>query len=122
MQSKPPSQRQLQVSEQIRFALSNLFLTGEVAEIDGASITVSQVTISPDLKHCTAYIMPLGGKDKERLLEILSTISPQIRHLISKKVKLRYTPTVKFKLDESFEYAANISRILHDLDAEGDNN
>jgi ribosome-binding factor A len=108
------SQRKLRVGEEIRHALADIFMRGEVHSIDllGASITVSEVRVSPDLKNATAFVMPLAGENKDALFEALKKSSPEIRHLVSKRMKLRYMPRIHFSLDDSFAEAARINNLL----------
>jgi ribosome-binding factor A len=107
-------QRPKRVGEEIRHALADIFMRDECHSplLDGASITVSEVRVSPDLKNATAFVMPLAGKDKEALIEALKIASPQIRYLVSKKVALRYMPRIHFSLDHSFEEAERIQQLL----------
>lgn len=114
--SKPPSQRQLKVGEEIRRALSMAFLKGDVhvRSVENTSITVSEVRISPDLKNATVYVMPLAGAHAEEIMKELGEHAPLIRSFIAKNVELRYTPKLFFKLDRSFEEAARINELLHD--------
>lgn len=109
---KPPSQRQLKVGELLRSALSKLFLRGEIPAIDGISVTVSEVRISPDLKNATAYIFPLGGDQSGDIIKKLHNNDGLVRKYISREVELRYTPRIHFKLDNSFEEAEKISNLL----------
>ncbi len=108
-------QRNLRVGEEIRHALADIFMRGEVHSMDlfGASITVSEVRVSPDLKNATAFVMPLAGKNKESLLEALKKSSPELRHLVSKRVKLRHVPRISFALDDSYDEAERISNLLN---------
>lgn len=108
------SQRNLRVGEEIRHALADIFIRGEIHSMDllGASITVSEVRVSPDLKNATAFVMPLAGANKELLFEALKKSAPELRHLVSKRVKLRYTPRIFFTLDNSYEEAARINNLL----------
>ena len=114
--SKAPSQRQLKVGEEVRKTLSMAFLRGEVhvAGVENASITVSEVRVSPDMKNATAYVMPLAGEKAEELVRELYDNAPYIRKIIAKKVELRYTPKLHFKLDRSFEEAGRINELLQD--------
>ena len=114
--SKPPSQRQLKVGEEVRRTLSMAFLRGEVhaRDVENSSITVSEVRVSPDLKNATAYVMPLAGKDAEHIVRSLYEAAPYIRKIIAKKTELRYTPKLHFKLDRSYDEAANINQLLQD--------
>ncbi len=111
---KEPSQRQLKVGEEIRHALSWLLSRGELADprIDDAAVTVSEVRISPDLKNATAYAMPLGGYNKELVLEALNERSGTVRRLLGSRIHLRYTPKITFRLDHSFENASRINELL----------
>jgi len=106
--------RNLRVGEELRRRLAEIFLRGEchTPGLSGASITVSEVRVSPDLKNATAYVMPLGGRDKDILLKILIEAAPEIRHLISQKVELRHAPKIYFALDESFDEAQRIETLL----------
>ena len=114
--SHHPSNRQLKVGEEVRRVLSMAFLRGEVhvRDVENSSITVSEVRVSPDLKNATAYVMPLAGKDAEQIVRSLYEAAPYIRKIISKKVDLRYTPKLHFKLDRSFDEAQHINQLLQD--------
>lgn len=113
----PRSARQLKVGEELRHALAQVFMRHDyrIIELDGTSITVSEVRISPDLKNATAYVMPLGGKDAEIILEILNRNAAQLRHAMISRVKLRQAPQLRFKLDTTFDEAAKIERLLKGL-------
>ncbi len=113
---RPRSQRQLQVGETMRQALAEIFLREDFYGPKGetVSVTISEVRISPDLQNATIYYMPLGGKeqDKERLAKILEVASPKIRSMISKMVRMRYIPSLYFKLDDTYEYASRINTLM----------
>lgn len=115
LSSKTPNQRPLRVGEEIRHALAHIFMRGEVhaVELLGASITVSEVRVSPDLKNATAFVMPLAGEHKEEMLGALKAAAPEIRHLVSKRVKLRHAPRIHFQLDASFDEAQRINTLLN---------
>ncbi len=112
---KEPTQRQLRVGEELRHALSTVLFRNDVGDpaLDGLSITVSEVRISPDLRHATAYVAPLGGMDAERMIELLSKSAPQIRRAVTSRVNLRYSPHIRFKRDESFDYAMKINELMN---------
>lgn len=112
---KGPSQRQLRVGEEIRSALAQIFSHGEAHHpvLDSASITVSEVRISPDLKNATAYVMPLAGGNKEAVMEALKEMASRLRGLVSRKIVLRTSPKILFKLDTSFEEANRINMLLN---------
>ena len=111
---RPPSSRQLKVGEELRHAIAEILIRGELhtPELENYSVTVSEVKISPDLKNALAFIMPLAGTDKEKVAKLLNDAAPHVRHLVSKKVYLRAVPRIKFILDHSFENAERINRIL----------
>ena len=108
------SQRPLRVGEEIRHIMADIFLRGECRSRDlfDVTITISEVRVAPDMKNATAYFMPLAGQNKEKLLASLKDAAPEIRHLISKRIKLRHTPKIHFALDESFEVAQKIETLL----------
>jgi len=113
--SRPPTQRQLRVGEELRNALAQIFAHGEthVPVLDSSSITVSEVRISPDLKNATAYIMPLAAKNKEAVMEALKENAGRIRSLVGKHVVLRAIPRIGYKLDVSYETANRINELLN---------
>jgi len=112
---RPPSQRQLRVGEEIRAALSTIFLHGETHHpvLDGSSITVSEVRISPDLKNATAFVMPLAGSNKQQVMAALNENASRLRGLVSRHIILRTSPKITFKLDTSFEEANRINLLLN---------
>lgn len=115
--SKAPTQRQLRVGEEIRHSLAYILGRGEIREpaLQGAMITVTEVRVSPDLKNATAFIMPLGGGDKETtkpVVEALKRAAPFLRRLVADRVKLRYAPSISFQHDESFDEASKIDALL----------
>lgn len=112
-----PSQRQLRVGEEIRHALADVFLRGDafIPQLEGISITFSEVRISPDLKHANAYVMPLGGLgDIKMILSALNEAAPYLRHLIGGRMKLKFLPKLSFRWDDSFEEAQKINRLMND--------
>lgn len=113
--SKPPSQRQLRVGEELRNALAQIFAHGETHEpvLDTSSITVSEVRISPDLKNATAYVMPLAAKNKEAVMDALYNNAGRLRSLVGKHVILRVVPRINYKLDISYENANRINELLN---------
>lgn len=112
---RPPSQRQLRVGEEIRSALAMIFAHGEThnAILDGSSITVSEVRISPDLKNATAYVMPLAGSNQETVITTLKENASRLRGMVTRKIILRTSPRIIFKLDTSFEEANRINLLLN---------
>jgi ribosome-binding factor A len=120
--SAPRSQRQLRVGEELRHALSAIFLQESFYEpaIAGVSITVSEVRVSPDLRNATAFVSPLGSKASPDFIECLQNITPQIRFYLAKRVKMRFLPEICFKIDASYEYAQNIDSLLGDGQVTGE--
>ena len=111
---KPVSQRQLRVGELIKQALSMIFIREEtkIPNLDTKSITVTEVRMSPDLKNARAYVIPLGGKDSEKAVNILTEFSARIRKVLSKKIDMKFLPKVSFVSDKSFDYAEKIEKLI----------
>lgn len=113
-ESKPRSQRQLRVGEVIRHALVQLLDRGEANDpgLDGVSITVTEVRVSPNLRNATAFVMPLGGTDSAEILESLNRAASFFRHRMAGEIDLRRLPTLSFELDDSFDNAGRIDALL----------
>ena len=111
---KPVSQRQLRVGEMIKQALSMMFLREEtkISDLDTKSITVTEVRMSPDLKTAKVFVIPLGGKDRNKVTEKLKEFSFIIRKVLSKKISIKYLPKLLFVKDESFDYAEKIENLI----------
>ena len=109
-----PSQRQLRVGELIRRALSDILMQGTIhdPDLNRISVTVSEVTATPDLKIATAYVCPLGGQGGEDLIVLLSKNKSEIRRSISKKLTLKYTPDLRFRIDETFDRMDETRRLF----------
>ena len=109
-----PSQRQLRVGELIRRALSEILMQGTIhdPDLNRISVTVSEVTTSPDLKIATAYVCPLGGQGGEDLIALLAKNKSEIRRSISKKLTLKYTPDLRFRIDETFDRMDETRRLF----------
>jgi len=111
---KPISQRQLRVGEMIKQALSMIFLREEtkIPDLDTKSITVTEVRMSPDLKTAKIFIIPLGGKNIDNVLDKLKEFSFVIRKVLSKKIVLKFSPKLFFVHDDSFDYAEKIENLI----------
>ena len=109
-----PSQRQLRVGELIRRALSDILMQGTIhdPDLNRISVTVSEVTASPDLKIATAFVCPLGGQGGEDLVALLAKNKSEIRRSISKKLTLKYTPDLRFRIDETFDRLDETRRLF----------
>ena len=116
------SQRQLRVGEEIRHLLAELLERGNMRdpELRDASITVTSVDVSPDLRNATAFVMPLGGKDSSRLLAALRRAAPWFRARVSEKAGLRAAPDIRFQLDTTFDEADRIGSLLRRPDVARD--
>ena len=110
------SVRLLKVGEQVRHVLSELLLRQEVHDdvLTAHSVSVTEVRMSPDLRHATVYVKPLLGEDEEMVLKALRTNIAFFQREVAKKLKLRFAAKLKFLGDESFDEAARIERLLRD--------
>ena len=111
---KPVSQRQLRVGEMIKQALSMIFLREEtkIPDLDTKSITVTEVRMSPDLKTAKAFVLPLGGKNANEVIDVLKDFSFLVRKVLSKKISTKFLPKLLFVKDESFDYAEKIENLI----------
>ena len=114
--SSAPGQRQLRVGEEIRHALSEIIGRDHLDDPDlhGKMMTVTQVSVSPDLRNATAFVVPFGGGESERLVAALNRAHGYFRRELTRMVKLQFSPAIRFRPDESFEQASKIERLLHD--------
>ena len=111
---KPVSQRQLRVGEMIKQALGNIFMKGEakLPNIETSNITVTEVRMSPDLKTAKAFVLPLGGKNANEVIDALKEVSFVVRKVLSKKITMKFLPKILFIKDESFDYAEKIENLI----------
>ena len=109
-----PSQRQLRVGETIRRALADVLMRGDLHEpdLDGVTITVGEVRCSPDLKVATAFVLPLGGRDAERVLAALERARGELRRQVTRALSLKFSPELRFRLDETFDRLDDTRRML----------
>jgi ribosome-binding factor A len=108
------AQRQLRVGEIIRHAVADILSTGGVHDpvLETNLITVPEVRMSPDLKLATVYVMPLGGRDTDKVLKALAANKPFIRTAVARKVDLKFAPDLRFRIDERFDEADRIEKLL----------
>jgi ribosome-binding factor A len=120
--NRGPSQRQLRVGEEIRHLLAELLERSDMRDPDlrDARITVTSVDVSPDLRNATAFIMPLGGQDKDRLLAAMKRAAPWFRARVGEKAGLRSAPEIRFQLDTTFDEADKIGSLLRRPDVARD--
>ena len=119
-QASGPSQRQLRIGETLRHSLSEILMREDFFDPDLAnvSITISEISVSPDISNARVYTMPLGGVNVDVVLPALNRLAPVIQSLVAKKVHLRRTPRLRFLLDDSFENAARMNQLLHAIKQE----
>ena len=113
-ENAPFSQRQLRVGELIKQSLGQIFLRDEakLPVLETKNITVTEVRMSPDLKNARAYVIPLGGKNSEETVNVLTKFSHLIRKALSKKIEMKFLPRVSFVSDKSFDYAEKIEKLI----------
>ena len=111
---KPITQRQLRVGEMIKQALGTLFIRDEakIPSLSTKEITVTEVRMSPDLKTAKIFVMPLGGKNTDQIIEKLKLSSFIIRKVLSKKIVMKFLPKLFFVKDDSFDYAEKIENLI----------
>jgi ribosome-binding factor A len=111
-----PSQRQLRVAEEIRHTLAALFERGDFRDPDllGRQLTVTEVRVSPDLKHALVWVVPFGGEAEEGLTKALNHAAPFLRSQVAKGMRLKFAPALKFRHDPVPDEAAHIDALLHD--------
>ncbi len=131
-QSAGSSQRQLRVGELVRHELADMLSRGDIHDpgIEAHMITVPEVRMSPDLRLATIYVMPLGGRDAKDVLDALDRNKRYVRGEIARRVNLKFAPEIRFRIDERFEEAERIEKLLRtpvvqrdlskDLDGEKD--
>jgi ribosome-binding factor A len=119
---KPPSQRQLRVAEEIRHVLAGLFERRDFRdpELAEAAITVTEVRVSPDLKHAIVFFSRLGRADVDALLPALKRAAPYLRGQVAHALRLKFAPDLTFQPDRALDYAAKIDRLLHQPDVARD--
>ena len=110
------SVRLLRVGEQVRHALSDILMRGDVhdATLASHSVSITEVRMSPDLRHATAFVMPLLGGDAESVLKALRTNTAYLQKSVAAKVRMKYAAKLKFLADESFDEASHIDALLRD--------
>jgi ribosome-binding factor A len=108
------SQRQLRVGEIVRHAIADLLAQGSVhdADLEGHIITVPEVRMSPDLKLATVYVMPLGGRDSAKVIAALARNKKFLRGEVARRVNLKFAPDIRFRVDERFDEAERIEKLL----------
>jgi ribosome-binding factor A len=109
-----PSVRVLRVGEQMRHILSDILARGDVHDdvLTAQPVSITEVRMSPDLRHATVFIKPLLGKDEEAVLKALRTNTAFLQKSVAEKVRMKYAAKLKFLADESFDVASHIDALL----------
>ena len=110
-----PSQRMLRVGEQIKHVIAEVFLRGDFYEedlLDTPNVTVTEVRVSPDLKHATAYVISLGGAAMDRIIPALNREAAHFQKEINRQTQLKFTPKLQFRLDETYDKASRLEGII----------
>jgi len=125
------SQRQLRASELIRHALVEVMREEEIHDpaLKDVSITVTEVRLSPDLKHATCFVEPLGAGVEvapvaghvDEIIKALNTHAKFLRGALGRHIDMRFTPDLRFRHDVSFEAAERLNRLLDDPRVRADN-
>ncbi|MGH7003164.1 MAG: 30S ribosome-binding factor RbfA [Alphaproteobacteria bacterium] len=108
--------RHLRVGEAIRHALVQIFARGRLREpeLHDISITISEARATPDLRHVTIFVMPLGGRDRDGVVAALNRKAPLLRGEVTRVVGLRFAPQLHFEADPTFDVADRVSALLND--------
>jgi ribosome-binding factor A len=118
------SQRQLRVAETVRHAVAEILSQGHAhdPDLEGHIITVPEVRMSPDLKLATVYVMPLGGRDTEIVVAALERNKKFLRGELARRVNLKFAPDIRFRVDERFDEAERIEKLLRTPEVQRDLN
>lgn len=110
------SVRLLRVGEQVRHILSDILARGEVHDdlLAKHMVSVTEVRMSPDLRHATVFVKPLLGKDEDAVIKALRTNTAYLQREVAARVKLKYAAKLKFLADESFDEGSHIEQLLRD--------
>ena len=113
-QSIGPSQRQLRVGELIRRTLGEIFSRDQIYDeaLSGISITVGEVSMSADLKIANVFVSALGKKNSEKVVDALNVNKVDIRKIVTKNVKLKFSPELKFFSDTTFDNMDSIKSLF----------
>jgi ribosome-binding factor A len=116
------SQRQLRVGELVRHAVAEMLARGDVHDpvLEGHMITVPEVRMAPDLRLATIYVMPLGGRDQTAVIDALERNKKYLRGEIARRVNLKFAPDLRFRIDERFDEAERIEKLLRTPEVQRD--
>ena len=106
--------RHLRVGELVKQNLGQIFIKNEakIPSLNTKLITVTEVKMSSDLRSARAYVIPLGGKETKKTVNILTEFSYLVRKALSKKLDIKFLPKLYFVEDKSFDYAERIEKLI----------
>ena len=109
-----PTQRQLKAGELVRHALAEILREEPLHDpaLLNASITVTEVRVSPDMRHATVFVEPLGGRNAAEIVEGLNRVAKYIRGVLGRSIELKFTPDLRFVHDQSFDAALAMDRLF----------
>ena len=112
----------LRMGELVRHALAEVFSRGDVHDpvLETHVITIPEVAMTPDLRHATAYVMPLGGKDGRAVIDALNRNKKYMRGVVAKKINAKFAPDLHFRIDERFDRAEKIDKLLRQPEVQRD--
>ena len=115
-QPQGPSVRVLRVGEQVRHVLSEILQRGDVHDdvLAKHPVSITEVRMSPDLRHATVFVKPLLGRDEEAVIKALRTNTAYLQREVAHRVRMKYAAKLKFLPDESFDEASHIEKLLRD--------
>ena len=115
-QAQGPSQRQLRAGELVRHSLVEILREEDISDpaLEGVSVTVTEVRMSPDLRHATVFVEPLGGGHAAEVVEGLNRHAKFLRGRLGRAIEMKFTPDLKFLHDESFNEAQRMDRLFDD--------
>ncbi|NCP11282.1 MAG: 30S ribosome-binding factor RbfA [Sphingomonadales bacterium] len=114
--SEGRSVRLLRVGEQVRHILSGILMRGDVHDdlLQSHLVSVTEVRMSPDLRHATVFLKPLLGKDEDKVLKAMRTHTAYFQREVASRTKMKYAAKLKFLADESFDEASHVEKLLKD--------
>ena len=110
------------MGELVRHALAEMFSRGDVHDpvLETHVITIPEVSMTPDLRHATAYVMPLGGKDERAVIDALNRNKKFMRGVVARKINAKFAPDLHFRIDERFDRAEQIDKLLKQPEVQRD--
>ena len=111
-----PSVRVLRVGEQVRHVLSEILQRGDVHDdvLAKHPVSITEVRMSPDLRHATVFVKPLLGRDEDAVIKALRTNTAYLQREVAHRIRMKYAAKLKFLPDESFDEASHIEKLLRD--------